>query len=317
MNGKKEVKIYTNYELIKKGLHDFPSAEITRYVNYLKKVETELDRDKKPKNWWFPKIDAQTFIDIYTKVSIDNLSIDGETVTIQYRNGLLISFNYQAYKNRVLNVYPETKFDIQLVNDGDEFSFRKESGTVIYSHKIVDPFKDKNEVIGAYCIIKNSRGEFLETLNLAEIKLMKSASKMQNIWNDWFGEMVLKSVIKRACKRHFRDITKSIDSIDNETYDLKNVGFDELISEKVAGAKTLNELKVIYFSEKNNVTDEVQFIHILSERKKELMERLPEITESDFIEAVEMLQAGKNKNDLLLIWKIDQETMETLISSAL
>jgi hypothetical protein len=253
---------------------------------------------------------------VYIKVAIDGLSIDGETITLQYRKKLIISYNYQAYKNKVLLIYPESIFDMQLVHKGDSFSFRKESGKVIYSHEIKEPFKRDKEIIGTYCIVKNSRGEVLETLEMEEVAKMKNTSKMKGIWDAWFGEMVLKSVIKRACKRHFRDITTNMDNLDNEGYEPENVTIDSLIQTKISEVKTFDELGTLYHKEEGNVKDKVRFTQLLGDRREELKAALPEITEADHEEAIEMLKSGKRPSQLLFKWRIDKDTQELLISKA-
>ena len=303
-----------NYEKIKKGLSKYDPQEVTRYINYLKFLETDKDRDKKPRNPWFNYVKESQLIDIYKKVAIDNLSIDGETITLQYKGKLMANYDYQAYKNKLLSVYPETTFDLQLVSKGDEFSFRKASGKVIYSHKINDPFNPHPEIIGTYCIIKNRRGEFLETLNITDINKMRAVAKTQKIWDTWFSEMVLKSVIKRACKRHFKDITHNIENIDNENNDLEKVDVEVSIQKKVEKVKTIEELNQLYKDEKDNVTDEVGFITLLKDKKEELRQLLPEL--KDKHEAIEMLKNGKKPDDLLNKWKITPEQMETIISEA-
>jgi len=306
-----------NYTTVKKGLELHRAAEVDRFINYLKQLETEKNKEGEITNKWFKFFTEQQAIDVYSKVAIDNLSIDGETVTLQFRGSILVSYNYQAYKNRVLNAYPETTFDMQLVHTGDDYSFHKDSGRVIYSHKIGNPFDTSREIIGAYCIIKNSRGEFLETINMAEVEKMKQAARTQKVWNEWLSEMVIKSVIKRACKRHFKDITHNIDSIDNENFDLDTVGFDSMLKTKIENATTFMELNKIYKSELSKVTDEVAFINLLSDRKKELMELLPEITAADYPEAVKKLQSGKKPTDLAFIWKITDEQMQDILAMAI
>ena len=306
-----------DYNFIKKNLSSFDRPEIDRYINYLMFLETDKDKEKKPRNAWFQYLKPQQLIDIYSKVAIDDLSIDGETITLQNKGKLMVSYNYQAYKNLVLRAYPESKFDIQIVNKGDDFSFRKESGQVIYSHKLNDPFNPKPETIGAYVVIKNKRGEFLETVNMTDIAKMRSAAKTKNIWEEWESEMILKSVMKRACKRHFKDIVTNVENIDNENYDLDRVGFDETIQKKIDAATSFKDLSKIYKEEKKNVSDEVKFMGLLTDKKLELMELLPVITKEDHKEAIEMLQKGKKIDDLLLKWKIDNDTREELISQAL
>ena len=50
------------------------------------------------------------------------------------------AIDYHTYKNKLLEVYPESKIDIQLVFEKDNFSFSKENGKIIYQHKILEPF---------------------------------------------------------------------------------------------------------------------------------------------------------------------------------
>jgi hypothetical protein len=200
----------------------------------------------------------------------------------------------------------------------DDFSFLKQNGKVIYSHQIKDPFDNNAKIYGVYCIIKNRRGEFLEPLNMATIEQMKSAAKLKNVWDKWFSEMVMKSVIKRACKRHFKDITQNMDNIDNENYDLeKSVDFDEVIKKKITESTTFAELTKIYKAENKTISDKVNFMKLLGDRKEELLALLPEITKKDHEKAIKMLQSGKTIKELLLIWKIDEETQQTLASDAL
>ena len=306
-----------DYNFIKQNLSKFDKSEVNRYINYLILLETDKDKSGKLKNAWFKYLKPQQLVDIYLKVSIDGLSIDGETITLQYKGKLMVSYNYQAYKNLVLRAYPESQFDIQLVHRGDDFSFRKESGKVIYSHKINDPFNPKPEIIGAYVVIKNKRGEFLETVNMTDIEKMKAVAKTKVIWDEWFSEMVLKSVMKRACKRHFKDIVTNVETIDNENYDLERAGFDETIQKKVDEATTFDELSKIYREERKNVSDEVKFVEFLAKRKSELIDLLPEIKEADYEKAIKMLREGKKINDLLLVWKINDDIREELISKAI
>lgn len=203
---------------IKKQLGTDPN--VINYLNYLTNLQSAKNKDGTPKNKWASYIKDEDAIRLYRKVADTGLYIDGEMVTLTFKGSLMVSYNYQAYKNLVLQKYPETEFDIQNVYEGDEFSFKKESGKVEYTHGIANPFEKERKWIGCYCVIKNKRGEFLETLNSTEIAKMKGVAKTKNIWNEWFEEMTLKSVIKRACKRHFKDIVTEADKLDNENYDL-------------------------------------------------------------------------------------------------
>lgn len=260
-----------DYNIIQTALREFNLDEVKVFINYLKDLETEKDKDGKIKNAWFQYQKAESFIDLYKKVALDKLYIDGSTITFQFKGKLMVSYNYQAYKNKLLQVYPETLFDIQNVNAGDTFSFKKESGKVFYNHQINNPFDNNKVIIGCYCIIKNKRGDFIETLNLDEITKMRNSAKTKNIWDSWFSEMTLKSVIKRACKRHFNDVVSNVDTLDNDNYEPETSEIDADLKAKVNECNTFDELQLIYDEFKNKVPDEKSFISILSVRKKEII----------------------------------------------
>jgi hypothetical protein len=263
-----------DYKAISNGLKDYNEVQVKVYINYLQEVEKDKNKDGTKKNKWFHYFTPEQAIDLYKKVAIDNLFIDGDTITLQFKGKVMVSYNYQAYKNRVLNIYPETKFDVQNVYQGDDFHFEKNSGTVKYKHVLSDPFSEQKTIMGCYCIIKNNRGEFIETLNMAEVTKMRNVAKTQNVWNTWFSEMVLKSVVKRACKRHFKDLVVNIELIDNDNYDLEAVNINHTIKDEIEKCQTNEELEVVYKTHKPLIEDEVAFIKLLSERKKEINENV-------------------------------------------
>lgn len=178
----------------------------------------------------------------FRRVAEEGLVFDGEHITLQSTG---ISFDYIAYKNKMFLAYPESEIDVALVYAGDDFSFSKESGKVRYTHNIIDPFGQKdNEVVGGYCVIKNKRGEFLTTLSKADIEKHRKVAKTDYIWAQWFKEMALKTVIKKAVKIHFADVYQEIEQEDNEAYDLTNpLDISVDFKQKIEGAKSLEQLK--------------------------------------------------------------------------
>ena len=209
-----------NYEIIKKSLKDFDETEVNIFVEYLKQLETEKDKDGAKKNKWFPFFKDEQAINIYKKVAKTGLYIDGDMITILNKGKIMVQLDYRAYKNLVLIRYPESIIDANIVYDKDIFSFKKENGKIIYSHKITDPFNVNKEIIGAYCVIKNKRWEFLTTINKEEIEKHKKVAKTSYIWNTWFKEMCLKTIIKKACKTHFNDIYEKIIEEDDKQNDI-------------------------------------------------------------------------------------------------
>ena len=259
-----------DFEVIKKGLKEHKQSEVSVYVQYLNKLATEKDKDGNFKNKWFSFFKDTQAIKLYENVAKDGLFIDGDTIILQFKGNVVVDYNYQAYKNKLLMIYPESKFDIQNVYEGDTFEFKKESGKVVYTHEMGNPFAATKKIIGCYCIIKNQRGEFIETLNMEDIAKMRNVAKTQAIWNAWEGEMTLKSVIKRACKRHFKDVIVNIEIIDNENYDLDTVDLDYQIKEEIDSATTEEKLTEIYNKYLSKCKDEKIFISKLAAKKAEI-----------------------------------------------
>ncbi len=188
------------------------------FESYIDKLKTEKDKNGKLKNYWATVKEEKFWADCWKAVEQSGLKFDGKHITIT-QNGL--TFDYVAYKNKMLLVYPKSKIDVELVYKGDEFSFKKENGVIEYSHTVANPFSHKDEdIIGGYCVIKNKRGEFLTTLSKDEITKAKLVAKTDTIWKAWYSEMCKKTVIKKAIKFHFDDIYTEMEEEDNKNYDL-------------------------------------------------------------------------------------------------
>jgi len=224
-----------NETALTKLLKGSDETQVSRYVAYLKTLESEK-KDGKLKNPWMKYRKDEWLARIFKIVEADGLVFDGVTITLQSTG---VSYNYQAYKNKMLLVYPETIFDVQIVHKDDKFQFQKESGHVKYSHFIADPFSQSEKtMVGAYSVIKNKRGEFLTLLSKDDIDKHRKVAKTQTIWKNWFIEMAMKTIIKKACKQHFNDIFQEIETLDNENYDLEKLGDGN----KYLSAKQVSEI---------------------------------------------------------------------------
>ena len=240
-------------------------AEVDVYQNYIKALK------KDEKTTWARTVSETDFEAIFKKVAATGMYIDGESITLASLKGkLVVNYDYHAYKNKVLLTYPETIFDFGIVYEGDDYSFSKESGKVAYSHKMNNPFKTDKKIVGAYGVIKNSRGEFVETINMADIDKMKRSSKMSFIWDTWFDRMVLKSIIKRICSVNFKDIVQDVDAIDNEANDPNRVSIPQNIIDEIDEAKTQADLTAIHSKFINTVEDKNVFLSMLTAKKQEI-----------------------------------------------
>ena len=90
-----------------------------------------------------------------------------------------------------------------VVYADDQFTYNGAAAMPMHS---ANPFKDRGEIIGVYCIAKTKDGDILtEVMDNAELekirdKSMAYAKKKAGPWVEWFTQMAKKSVIKRASK---------------------------------------------------------------------------------------------------------------------
>jgi len=259
-----------NFDIIKSGLSEYDQYHVERYINYCGKLLADNKQE-----WWMKKRSEKQLIDYFKAVSRDGLVLDGEDITLISTG---VSYNYVAYRNKMLLSYPESVIDLQLVYDGDSFRFKKESGKILYTHEIANPFDDDKEkkIMGGYCIIKNNRGEFLTTLSKAEIEKHRKVAKTDAIWSSWLIEMCLKTVIKKGCKQHFKDIYGNIETIDNENYDLgQPLGITVETKSEIEEIKTLEDLEKYYRANiDKNAGVKKDFNKAVSARKAQIEEEL-------------------------------------------
>lgn len=96
----------------------------------------------------------------------------------------------------------------EVVHENDTFLYKGVSTVPVHEF---NPFKDRGEFSGVYCVAKTSDGDYLvETMTAEEIyeirnkseayKAFVSKKASQCPWVDFFGEMVKKTCIKRASK---------------------------------------------------------------------------------------------------------------------
>lgn len=225
-------------------LKDIEQKEaVENYASYCARLKLEKNKEGKLKNPFMQYKKEEELAELFRRVLADGLIFDGKHITLQSTG---VCYDYIAYKNKMLLAYPESKIDMSVVNDKDTFSFSRANGKVFYEHQMTEPFQKEN-IIGAYCIIKNNRGEFLTLLNKEELEKHRKVAKTDYIWSAWFKEMVLKTVIKKACKQHFDDVYTKIEELDNENYDLENtLDIDIKVKQEIEATTTEADLNKVY-----------------------------------------------------------------------
>jgi hypothetical protein len=240
--------------------------QVNNYTAYLNRLQTEKDRKtKQPKNPWMAYKKDDELARLFKAVSMDGLVFDGIDITLQSTG---VQFSYQALKNKMFISYPESVVDVSLVYAGDAFNFQKNSGQVQYNHNIADPFGHKDDdIVGAYCVIKNKRGQFLTTLSRAEIDKHRKVAKTDSIWRNWLPEMSLKTVMKKACKQHFKDMFQTIETLDNESYNLEQpLGIEIDAKADIEAITTLDKLSEYWKANKAGQANLEDFTKLVTAR---------------------------------------------------
>lgn len=251
---------------LKELLEWYNPQNVDNFINYCYKLTTEKDKDWKHRNYWSINISDEKFAELFKKVDAEWLVFDWVHITLQ---STWISYDYVALKNKMLIVYPESEIDIQLVYEWDDISFWKTSGKIEYSHKINNPFWEQKDedIIGAYVVIKNKRWEFLTTMNKWELEKHRKTAKTDYIRRQWYKEMCMKTVMKKATKMHFWDIFTKIEEMDNENYSLENPLELELnYKSEIDDIKTLDELTQYWQKNKWQGADFDKYISLRKEQ---------------------------------------------------
>jgi len=236
-------------EVIKKLLIDSDQKDVDIYIAYLEQVRDQKNSKKERVNTWFDYKKDEWLANRFKQVEKEGLKFDGKHITLLSRG---ISYDYKAYKNKMLLAYPETIIDVQLVYKGDTFNFIKNNGKISYSHKIANPFNQKDDdVVGGYCVIKNKRGEFLTTLSPEDIQKHRNVARSDKFWRAWFKEMCLKTIIKKGCSVHFDDIFTEMNEEENKDIDLDQpVNIELKWKQEIEEIKSLDELRNYYLENK-------------------------------------------------------------------
>lgn len=239
---------------IKQGLQGYDLQAVENYLVYLNNLWFQKNQGKELINQgWIAKLPAERFVFWFKKIVSEGLFIDGKHITINQRG---LSLDYIAYKNKMLLVYPESKINFGAVYKDDSFTFEERNGDVIYQHIRRNPFDKKDsDIIGAYCIVKNNRGNIIKIMDRAEIDKHRKSASTDKMWQQWFEDMVLKTVIKKSCKVYFDDIVEGIDNIDNNEIDLDlPMGADLKIKQEIEKITSIESLAE--YQEKNKITGE-------------------------------------------------------------
>ncbi len=95
----------------------------------------------------------------------------------------------------------------EVVRKEDTFVFK---GVSEMPQHDMQPFSDRGEIVGVYCVAKTTDGDYLtDIMNAEEIAKIRDCAMTKVVWDKWPAEMAKKAVIKRASKQWPRTDTSS------------------------------------------------------------------------------------------------------------
>ena len=90
---------------------------------------------------------------------------------------------------------------VELVYKNDKFKW---NGPITVPTHEADPFSDRGDLQGGYCLAKLPNGEYMtEVMKVEEINKIRDTSKASKNgpWVNWYDEMAKKTILKRAFKQ--------------------------------------------------------------------------------------------------------------------
>lgn len=173
-------------------------------------------------------LDAQSIKEAF-KASLDTgIPVDRRQLAyvIKYGNSIQYKIGYKGFIHRIKEIQPTASIKAELVFKDDILAIEKVDGQVKYTHKVADPFARMDKLAGVYAYIQyvdnGKTYSFIETMGLDEINKIKGKAKTKMVWNEWFGEMAKKAVIRRLCKTLFIGNPKiePLIDVDNKNFEM-------------------------------------------------------------------------------------------------
>jgi len=178
------------------------------------KEKTDYGRaaaNKLPYTWENVNIGADLAQSIATFAKNNlNMMIKNHLFPIPYKNGkngkydLSFQEGYEGLKYKAIkySLFPIVDIECDLLYTNDKFRMIKDCYKgASYELEIPDPF-NRGAMKGGYAYIRfeDPRQNKLIVMTKAEIEKIRETSKSKNFWKDWYNEMALKTIMRKASK---------------------------------------------------------------------------------------------------------------------
>lgn len=197
----------------------------SKLISFAYATKAMLDASKQP----LSNLDPQSIREAF-KASLDTgIPVDKRQLAyvVKYGSKIEYQIGFKGFISRIKEIYPTAQVKAELVHTGDVFTVEKIDGKAKYTHKVANPFAHIKDMVGVYAYIqytdKGKEYSFIETMSKDEVLKIKGKAKTAFVWNDWFGEMAKKAVVRRLCKTLFIGDPKIaiMEDIDNKNFDVQ------------------------------------------------------------------------------------------------
>lgn len=173
------------------------------------------------------KCSAQSILTSIHNAKTLGLEIDARQFChlIPYATECKLEVDFRGFLYKMGQVLKDFNYKVCFVHAEDEFEVWSDNDNDFYSHKIKKAFAKAEDAVGLYFhftyTVNSQKCSRIERASIDEVLKAKKAAKSQNVWNEWFGEMGKKFIIRRACKGRFNQDPEIANLIkfDDQNYD--------------------------------------------------------------------------------------------------
>lgn len=203
------------YDIFQATLTPAKQTEFQMCRDYYRKCYNSKDA----KLAFIKKLKPEDVISLWQRAQKWGVNLDGEQIWFDERSGIMT--NWIGIRNMVFHRYPKARFDVQVVLEGDELVYGRTHNGVTYEFKKKNAFEElklkfkfskqtgvtldgETNLQGAFGVLATNDGtgtEIMEIITKDDLMQIIQSSRSINNWNKWTGEMIIKTVFKRICKR--------------------------------------------------------------------------------------------------------------------
>jgi len=160
---------------------------------------------------------------------------------IVYNNTAELEVTYKGFVNALARHFDNPFVQFGNIFEGDVFIPKISDNKATFIHEPKNPLAQEwQKLKGAYCYFTYTNRENKQEvsrivwIDKSGIEMIRSKARSQNVWNEFWGEMVLKAIIRRASKVPFASIDFDEGEIDPSTVDNKHYMLEDKSGDRLA-----------------------------------------------------------------------------------